>query len=71
MQTSQTSYYTVKQFAKEKGFISESGLRYLVFHSDTNGMDAFKVIKRINKKVLIDFTAFELWLQSINSKEVK
>lgn len=57
---------TVKQFAQEKGFISESGLRYLIFHADTNGFE--KVIKRIGRKVLLDFNAFGLWLEDINSK---
>lgn len=58
---------TVKQFAKEKGFISESGLRYLIFNADTNGFE--KVIKRIGRKVLIDIQAFELWLEEINKKD--
>lgn len=62
--TLQTNYFTVSQFAKEKGFISEAGLRYLIFHADTNGFN--QVIKRIGKKILIDFNAFELWLQEIN-----
>lgn len=60
----QTNYYTVKQFAKEKGFLSESGLRYLIFNADTNGFN--KVIKRIGKKILIDFNAFNIWLEEIN-----
>ena len=51
--TLQTNYFTVKQFAQEKGFISQAGLRYLIFHADTNGLD--KVIKRIGKKVLISY----------------
>ena len=62
--TTENKYFTVAQFAKEKGFISESGLRYLIFHANTNGFA--KVIKRIGKKILIDFNAFESWLQEIN-----
>lgn len=62
----QTKYYTVKQFATEKGFISESGLRYLIFNSDTNGFA--KVIKRIGKKILLSESAFMEWLESINKK---
>lgn len=62
--TLQTNYFTVAQFTKEKGFISESGLRYLIFHADSNGFN--QVIKRIGKKILIDFNAFEHWLQEIN-----
>ena len=62
--TTQTNYFTVKQFAKEKKFISESGIRFLIFNAETNGFN--KVIKRIGKKILIDYNAFEVWLQSIN-----
>lgn len=57
---------TVKQFAQEKKFISESGLRYLIFNADTNGFN--KVIKKIGRKVLIDFNAFEDWLNTINQQ---
>lgn len=63
--TLQTKYYTVKQFAKEEGFISESGLRYLIFNADTNGFN--KVIKRIGRKVLIDVQAFYEWVEEQNS----
>ena len=63
-ETLQTDYYTVKQFVKEKGFLSESSLRYIIFHADTNGFN--KVIKRIGKKILIDFNAFKVWLEEIN-----
>lgn len=58
--------FTVKQFAQQKGFISEAGLRYLIFHADKNGFN--KVIKRIGRKVLIDYNAFEEWLEDINKE---
>jgi len=64
--TLQPTYYTVKQFAKEKKFISEAGLRWLIFNADTNGFE--KVIRRIGKKVLLDWNAFESWLQETNQK---
>ena len=56
-------YCTVKQFAG-KGFITESGLRHLIFHADTNGFN--KVIKRIGRKILIDVNAFDAWIEEIN-----
>lgn len=66
--TLKTNYFTVKKFS-ELGFMSENSIRYHIFHSDTNRMNEFKVIKRIGKKVLIDFSAFELWLQAINDRK--
>lgn len=63
----QTNYYTVKQFAKEKGFLSENGLRYLIFNAETNGFS--KVIKRIGKKILISESAFNAWLEEINKNK--
>ena len=63
---STNNYFTIKQFANEKGFMSESSLRYHIFHSDSNRLDEFKVIKRIGKKILIDWEAFQHWLQEIN-----
>lgn len=59
-------FFTVKQFAKEKGFISESGLRWLIFNADRNGFD--KVIKRIGKKIVLDYCAFESWIEETNQQ---
>jgi hypothetical protein len=56
----------VKQ-AAEMGFMTESGWRYLIFHADTNGFN--KVIKRIGRKILLDYSAFELWLKEENEKK--
>lgn len=42
------------------------GLRHLVFHSKSNGFD--KVIKRASRRVLIDETAFFLWIEQNNAK---
>lgn len=64
--TMDKKYYTVKQFAEKFGFISESGLRYLIFHADKNGFN--KVIKRIGRKVLIDYQSFQEWIEEINSE---
>ncbi len=38
------------------------GLRNLIFNRKTNGLDAFGVIKKVGKRVLIDETAFFEWV---------
>jgi hypothetical protein len=65
-ETVQTNYYTVKQFAKEKGFLSENSLRFLIFHAETNGFH--KVIKRIGRRILLSDSAFTNWLEDINKR---
>jgi len=68
-ETTQTNkYYTIKTFCKELGFMTEPSIRYQIFHADENRMNEFKVLKRIGKKILIDFSAFELWLSAINQQ---
>lgn len=44
---------------------SQSGLRYLVFHSNDNGFD--QVIRRSGRRVLIDEHAFFMWLDEQNN----
>ena len=41
---------------------TQSGLRYWIFHSRTNGFD--KVIRRIGRRVLIDEAAFFEWINA-------
>lgn len=62
--TIQQNYFTVSQFAKEKRFIKEPALRYLIFNANKNGFN--RVIKRMGKRILIDYNAFENWLQENN-----
>lgn len=45
------------------------GLRHLVFYSKTNGFD--KVIKRVGRRVLIDESAFFMWVEEQNDKDPK
>ncbi len=43
------------------------GLRYLVFHADTNGFN--RVIKRIGRRILIDEVKFFEWVAKQNGGE--
>jgi len=57
-----TELRTVKQLASEAPFVTESKLRWWIFHADTNGM-APALIK-IGGRVYIDRTEFNKWLES-------
>ena len=45
------------------------GLRSLIFYKDTNGFD--KVVKKVGKRVLIDETAFFMWIEDKNKTHDK
>ena len=45
---------------------SVSALRWMIFHSKTNGLDDYGVIKRAGRRVLIDEQAFFNWIESQN-----
>lgn len=48
---------------------SQSGLRYWIFHSKTNGFE--KVIKRVGRRLLIDENAFFEWVNTQQQGDVK
>ncbi|MET4103984.1 hypothetical protein ABIE58_003432 [Roseovarius sp. MBR-78] len=52
---------TVKQLAAEAPFVTESKLRWWIFHAETNGM-APALIK-IGGRVYIDRSEFNKWLE--------
>jgi hypothetical protein len=45
---------TVKQFSQKHPAFPEGGLRFRIFHADTNGMNAAGVLVRNGRRVLID-----------------
>ena len=47
-------YLTVKRFAAEYNFITEGGLRHLIF---SNAIFNDKCVKRVGKKILLDVEA--------------
>jgi len=56
---------TVAEFAK-LGPISESGLRWHIFQAANNGLNDFKAVVRIRRRVYIDPAAFSRWIDSMN-----
>ncbi len=53
---------TVKQTAQTYQAFTEASLRWLIFNERTNGFSV--CVRRIGSKVLIDYDAFEDWIDS-------
>ncbi|PHS75567.1 MAG: DNA-binding protein [Rhodospirillaceae bacterium] len=52
---------TVKQMASEAVFLTESKLRWWIFHAETNGMSAALI--KVGGRVYIDPDQFNKWLE--------
>lgn len=61
---------TVNQMLDDNKFLTNGGLRALIFNADTNGLNNQSVIIRIGRKVLIDESKFFSWLESNNQRSV-
>ena len=59
-------YSTVNQFIKKYPAFTNGGMRHLLFHSNSNGLDASGAIKRIGRKILIDVEKFFQWIEAQN-----
>lgn len=58
---------TVSKFVENNpDFATTGGMRHLIFHSKSNGLDKYKVIKRIGRRILIDSDCFFEWLNAQN-----
>jgi hypothetical protein len=55
-----TRWGTVKQASQRYPAFSEASFRYLIFNEKQNGFSA--CLRRVGRKVLIDFNAFEKWV---------
>lgn len=55
-----TRWGTVKQTSRRYPAFTESSIRYLIFNEKHNGFS--RCIRRVGRKVLIDFDAFEKWV---------
>jgi len=58
------TYLTVKQFSEKHPAFPEGGLRYRIFHAETNGLEASGAIVRNGRRVLIHEERFFDWLES-------
>ena len=63
-------FVSVRELAKIYPCFSEASLRFLIFHSNTNGLK--KCIRRLGRKILINITEFEDWIDShVTIEEIK
>lgn len=61
-QTTNPQLATVRQFCERHPFMTEGGVRHLIFHAESNGFS--RCIRRIGRRVYIDETAFFIWMES-------
>jgi len=52
---------TVKQMASEAVFLTESKLRWWIFHAETNGLSAALI--KVSGRIYIDRHQFNKWLE--------
>ena len=57
---------TVRQFCERHPFMSEGGLRHLIFNARSTGFSG--CIRRIGRRVYIDETAFFQWIGNDGKK---
>jgi len=59
-----TTLLKVPQFSERHPAFSEGALRWLVFNSGKNGLDACGAVLRLGHKVVIDEQKFLAWVQA-------
>jgi hypothetical protein len=58
----------VPNWPEHHDYPSIAGLRWLIFHKETNGFNT--VVKKIGRRVLIDEDAYFAWVEAQQQKEV-
>ncbi|TDR23147.1 hypothetical protein [Marinicella litoralis] len=61
---------SVNKFIEANPSFTVGGMRNLIFHADSNGLNDHNAIVRIGRKVMIDVEKFYLWIKAQNSIEV-
>lgn len=56
------SFLTIRQYAERYPWPSESGLRWMVFHAKSNGLESALI--RVGKRIVLDLAAFNVWVRS-------
>jgi hypothetical protein len=57
---------TVQQFCEENPAFTVGGLRWLLFHRETNGLS--EAVVRVGRRVLIDAERFFRWVDAQNGR---
>lgn len=58
---------SVAQFSA-RGPFTQNQLRWWIFQSSTNGLDAAGAILRVQRRVYIDVDRFDKWIESQNQR---
>jgi hypothetical protein len=64
--TSSPTLLTVKQFCQQHPAFTPGGLRWLLFHRQTNGLHC--AVLKVGRRVLIDVDQFFCWLVQQNGR---
>ncbi len=60
------TYLTVAQFCQRHPAFTVGGLRWQIFHEDTNGLRKSGAIVRNGRKILINCEKYFVWLEAQN-----
>lgn len=63
-------YLTVVQFCERHPAFTVGGIRWQIFHEDTNGLKKTGAIVRNGRKVLINESKYFTWLEARNQQGV-
>jgi hypothetical protein len=64
--TTQRHISTVRQFCDRHPAFPEGGLRWQIFHAESNGLQASGAVLRNGRRVLIDEDRYFRWLDARN-----
>lgn len=59
----------VTEWSKYHPWPSIAGLRYLIFHAETNGF--INCLRRVGRRVLINEAEFFVWIEQSNGKTIR
>lgn len=62
IETSGQQIFSVSQFLQRHQYLTNGGLRHLIFHADSNGFAC--VLRRIGRRVYISEPDFMAWLNA-------
>jgi hypothetical protein len=65
IETSGQQIFSVSQFLQRHQYLTNGGLRHLIFHSDSNGFAS--VLRRIGRRVYISEPDYMVWLNASQS----
>jgi hypothetical protein len=62
--TTEQVLLTIRQFVQHQSGMTEGGVRWAIFHADSNGLAESGAIVRFGRRVLIDTALWMTWLRT-------